>query len=254
MSQKNISSIKIESSPWFKTWFDTNHYHQLYKNRSDQEAAGFIDALLDLLKPKEFSRMIDVGCGAGRHCRQLAQGPYDVLGIDLSLSSIRQAKKSESTTLHFFRHDMRAPYGKNAFDYVFNFFTSFGYFDNRQEHELVISNMANALKPGGTMVMDYINVAHAEAQVCAFEKKEIDGIVYDIERWSDENYFFKRIHIHDQSLDEPVHMEKVAKFRLNDFEEMFGANGLRVDEVYGDYQLNAYDAQHSPRLIMVVKK
>jgi SAM-dependent methyltransferase len=213
---KQLNDVQIKKSPWFKQWFDSQYYHSLYKNRNDQEAAGFVETLMDTLQPAVNSKMIDVGCGAGRHCRQLASGPYDVWGIDLSGSSILQAKKYESSSLHFFRHDMRKSYGKNYFDYVFNFFTSFGYFDDQQEHDLVVKHMADALKPAGKLVMDYMNTDYSAMNLRPFEKKEVDGIEYDIERWSDDHHFFKRIKIKDQFPGASEHVEKVAKFRLED--------------------------------------
>ena len=47
---------------------------------------------------------------------------------------------------------MRIPFGRNAFDIVFNFFTSFGYFDDPSEDLKVVNNIYLALKPGGSIV------------------------------------------------------------------------------------------------------
>src|SRR5262245_54724747 len=60
------------SRPWFESWFDTPYYHQLYGRHDEQEAAGFVEALVSHLLPADGSRMLDVGCGAGRHSRALA--------------------------------------------------------------------------------------------------------------------------------------------------------------------------------------
>ena len=160
-----------------------------------------------------------------------------VTGLDLAASSIRQAKKYESFNLRFSRHDMREPFGNNHFDYVFNFFTSFGYFKEEGENRKVIRNIFNALKPGGTVVMDYINVAYSEKRLVAEEKKEIDGITYHISRWSDDNYFFKKIIIDDVQVEgEFEYIEQVAKFGPDDFKDMFNDNGLELQTVFGDYR------------------
>ena len=37
--------------PWFKDWFNSPYYHQLYFNRDEKEAAAFIDKLINYLKP-----------------------------------------------------------------------------------------------------------------------------------------------------------------------------------------------------------
>jgi hypothetical protein len=50
------------------------------------------------------------------------------------------------------------------------------------------------------------------------------------------------------------YMEKVEKLRLVDFDILFKRNGLKLKKVFGDYSLNEYDPEYSPRLIMVVEK
>ena len=87
----------------------------------------------------------------------------NVTGLDLAASGIRQAARHASRTLRFRRHDMRAPFGHQAFDCVCSFFTSFGYFDDPADHLAVIRNVSRALKPGGYFVLDYLNVAYADS-------------------------------------------------------------------------------------------
>jgi 2-polyprenyl-3-methyl-5-hydroxy-6-metoxy-1,4-benzoquinol methylase len=110
---------------WFKNWFDTTYYHELYKNRDTSEASLFIDKLVKKLNPTTDSKMLDIGCGKGRHAIQLANLGFDVTGIDLSQASIEEALKQEKDNLHFYQHDMRDIFWINYFDYAFNFFTSF---------------------------------------------------------------------------------------------------------------------------------
>jgi SAM-dependent methyltransferase len=150
---------------------------------------------------------------------------------------------------------MQQPFGYNCFDYVFNFFTSFGYFKNENEHNNVLSNMSNALKQGGKLLLDYMNIYYVEERLIRKEEKEIEGIIYHITRWMDENYFFKKIEIEDFSSGELFeYTEKVARFCLSDFNKMFLAYNLLIEEVYGDYKLNEFDQKKSPRLIMIAKK
>src|SRR5678816_3961427 len=94
---------------WFSTWFDSPDYHRLYADRDDTEAAGLTDALIEQLRPRQGSRLLDLGCGAGRHARHLASKGYDITGIDLSARSIAEARKAERPHLRFRRQDMRVP-------------------------------------------------------------------------------------------------------------------------------------------------
>jgi SAM-dependent methyltransferase len=240
---------------WFKDWFNTPYYHQLYFKRDEREAAAFIDALIDYLHPLPHARMLDVACGKGRHSIQLAQKDFFVTGIDLSEDSIAEAKQNEQENLQFFQHDMRLPFWINYFDYAFNFFTSFGYFRTRREHDNAIRTIAQSMKPGGTLVMDYLNVHYAEDHLVHQLEKEIDGVNYFITKWFDETHFYKKIVVEDEALDAPLeYTEKVAKFSLGDFTEMFAYQGLQLQEVFGDYAFGHYDVRKSPRMVMRARK
>lgn len=219
------------------------------------EAKAFIDRLLQLLKPSPGSRMMDIGCGKGRHALAIAEKGFDVTGIDISPAMIEEAGKLERDNLHFYVHDMRLPFRINYFQYVFNFFTSFGYFNTHREHQDAIRTMSAALKPGGCLVIDYLNAHYVEDHLVHKEKKEVNDVEFFITRWMDENHFFKKIEIEDHSLEEPlVYVEKVSKFSLGDFNDMLSYQGIQIQEVYGDYQLGGYDIKKSPRLILVGRK
>ncbi len=240
---------------WFKDWFNSPYYHQLYFKRDESEAAAFIDKLIDYLKPAAPSVMLDVACGKGRHSIQLANKGFDVTGIDLSEDSITEALKSQSNKLHFYRHDMRLPFWINFFDFAFNFFTSFGYFKTRREHDNAIRTIAKSIKPNGIFVMDYLNVHYAEEHIIHQAEKEIEGVNFIITKWFDETHFYKKIIVEDESNTEPIiFTEKVAKFSLGDFTEMFAYQGLQIKEVFGDYNFNNYNIKTTPRLIMIAEK
>jgi len=240
---------------WFKNWFNSPYYHQLYFNRDESEAAAFIDKLIAYLKPAKGSYMLDVACGKGRHSLQLANKGFDVTGIDLSEDSIAEALKHESENLHFFQHDMRLPFRVNYYDYAFNFFTSFGYFQTQRENDNAIRTISQALKPKGMFIMDYLNVHYAEDHMVHRSEKEIDGVNFIITKWHDETHFYKKIMIEDEGLEEPlVFTEKVSKFTVGDFTEMFAYQGLQIKEVFGDYNFSNYSINKSPRLIMIAEK
>jgi SAM-dependent methyltransferase len=240
---------------WYKAWFNSPFYHKLYFERDEKEAQDFILRLLERLKPPPGSRVLDVACGRGRHSKFLAAKGLDVTGIDLSFDSIEFAKQFESDNLHFFQHDMRMPMWINYFDYGFNFFTSFGYFATRREHDDAIGTIAKSLKRGGEVVVDYLNVHYVEDRLVHDEIKTISDTDYDIHRWMDDSHFYKNIVVKDASLDSPRQFcEKVAKLSLGDFTDMLSFQGLQVVEVFGDYQLNSYDVRKTPRMIVVARK
>ena len=244
----------IVKKNWFKEWFNTEFYHRLYAHRDEGEAAGFIDNLIHELNPKQRATMLDLGCGSGRHAKRLASKGFNVTGLDLAYSSILVAKKSEAENLRFHKHDMRDAFGTNCFDYVFNFFTSFGYF-TAEENQHVMRHICNSLKVGGHVVIDYMNTHYAEKRLVSKDEKEIDGIIYHLTRWMDNKHFYKSIEIDALQAGERFsYIEKVAKLNLEDFKILFESNGLQLQNVYGDYGLKAYDQEKSPRLLLVAKK
>jgi len=82
--------------------------------------------------------------------------------MDLAISSILSARQFEKAGLRFYQQDMRLAFGKDEYDFVFNFFTSFGYFKSEEENLQVMKNISRALKPGVIVVMDYLNVNYSD--------------------------------------------------------------------------------------------
>jgi len=240
---------------WYEGWFNSPFYHKLYFERDEKEAKSFIHQLIEHLQPPQGSLMLDIACGKGRYSKTLASLGFNVTGIDISPDSIAFAKQFEREGLEFFVHDMRLPFYTNYFDYAFNFFTSFGYFKTRREHDSAVRTIARSLKPGGKFVIDYLNVHYAEDHLQQSEIKQLDSTTYDIVRWQDTTHFYKKITVTDKTLHQPFTCtEKVAKFSLGDFTEMFAFQGMQVQEVYGDYKLNSYDVKKTPRLIIIASK
>jgi 2-polyprenyl-3-methyl-5-hydroxy-6-metoxy-1,4-benzoquinol methylase len=240
---------------WFKDWFNSPYYHQLYFERDDQEATIFINRLIEYLHPDGDSFMMDAGCGKGRHAIILASLGFDITGIDLSFENIGEAKTHETDKLHFFQHDLRLPFWINYFNYTFNLFTSFGYFKTEREHYNAIRTIANSIKLNGVLVFDYLNVPYTEDHLDHKVDKQVDGVKFYLTKWHDETHFYKKIIVEDESLKEPlIFQEKVAKFTLGNFSDMFALHNLQLQEVFGDYDLKGYDLKNSPRMLMIAKK
>lgn len=238
---------------WYKSWFDSPFYYILYKDRNEQEAKEFIDRLLAFLSPEKDARMLDLACGRGRYSRYLASKGFQVVGLDLSLSSIAFAREFETENLTFYRHDMRQPFRTNYFNFVFNFFTSFGYFDAEREHLRTIKNVANGLKPGGIFVLDFFNSDKVLSQLPADYSKKVDDYDFEIRKEFADGHIFKTISFFDAGR-KFTFTEKVRAFSFADFGRLFEAAGLEMMHHFGDYFLNPYNHEQSDRLILIGKK
>ncbi len=254
MAQKQLDHTSKETQgEWFESWFNSPYYHLLYRHRDEAEARKFIDTLLTHLRPRPQAAMLDVACGKGRHSRYLAEQGYYVTGIDLSIENINFARRFESERLSFYTHDMRLIFRINYFDFVFNFFTSFGYFRSDKDHLNTLKNLYLGLKPGGCLVLDFLNAELAVHNLLAEKKVEIEGIQFLITSSYQSGYLHKRICVTDR--EQHLHFEEqVRAFQLADFERLFEKAGLQIEHLFGNYQLDPFDVQSSDRLILFAKK
>ncbi len=237
---------------WFASWFDSPYYHILYKNRNETEARDFILNLLNLLKPEAGQKALDLACGKGRHSMVLAKNGLDVTGADLSEASIAIAKEQEHEALRFLVHDMRKPIGEKSFDFIFNLFTSFGYFSRFLDNLTTINAVHTALKDQGVFVIDFLNAKKTIADLIPNESKQVDGINFEIERTFENGIIQKNIYI-EESSGTKYFQERVQALELEDFEAYF-YNKLEILHCFGNYQLEAYNEKDSSRLILVAKK
>lgn len=196
---------------------------------------------------------MDLACGKGRHSLRLNRAGFDVTGVDLADESIEEARKLERDGLEFFVHDMRSLYWKEYFDLVVNLFTSFGYFHSPEDDQRTISSVADALRPEGVFVLDFMNTVKVTEQLVNFEEKTVDGVHFEISRSVEEGVIVKRIHVVDDTVELDFE-EQVDALRLEDFETYFEIAGLELIETFGDYNLNPFDEKNSDRLILIAKK
>jgi SAM-dependent methyltransferase len=238
---------------WFESWFDSPYYHILYQHRNAREAEHFLDNLLGFLKPNPGASMLDLGCGKGRHSVYLNEKGFQVTGVDLSEQSIKYCMQFENETLSFFLHDMRKIFRINDFDYVFNLFTSFGYFEKEADNYAAIKNAALALKANGILVIDFLNSDYVVRNLVKEEEVNLEGISFNISKKVEQGYLIKEIRFMDSGID--YHFtEKVQALHKEDFEKYFASAGLKIKSAHGNYDLKQFDPVNSPRLILIASK
>lgn len=236
---------------WFTSWFNTYYYHILYKHRDDEEAQMFMQHLISYLNFKKGDTLLDLGCGRGRHAIYLNSLGFNVIGADLSENSISYAKEFENDTLHFVEHDMRKPI-KTKFNGIFNLFTSFGFFEKDVEDILILKNIKNALLPNGIAVIDFMNTTAVIPNLVPKETVTIDNITFEIERYVEHGFIIKKISFFDKG-ESHVYFEKVKNLELEKIKYYCEEAGLKIQEIFGNYQLQPFNKEESDRLILVLK-
>ena len=142
-------------------WFaDESFWRDLYPFLfPDTRFAAAVEETDKLLALTKFSggRILDLCCGPGRHCIELARRGFKVTGVDRSpfLLSIAKARaEAAGVQVEWVHEDMRSFIRRSAFDLVLNLFTAFGYFEKAAEDEKVLSNIHESLVHGGQCVID----------------------------------------------------------------------------------------------------
>lgn len=243
----------MDQKAWFASWFDTDYYHLLYRNRDLSEAKSFVENLCRDLQLPSSSEVLDLACGKGRHSHTLHSLGYRVTGADLSENSITAAQASAEEGLEFIVHDMREPIPQRTFDAVFNIFTSFGYFDDSKENERVIQSVHEMLRSDGLLIIDFMN---ASKVIRTLEESSVvikGDIEFQISKRYDGKHIFKEIRFDDKG--ESFHfMERVQALEEADFSALLTENGFDILRTFGDFELNTFDVQNSDRLILIAKK
>jgi SAM-dependent methyltransferase len=141
-------------NPYFETIGDAlgaNYLRYAFTKGTDQEV-GF---LLETLGLEDGARVLDVGCGAGRHAQALASAGLDVTGVDISarlLEIARTEAANRELKIAFFRMDAREMPFEDEFDAVISLCQgAFGLMG--VDDSLVLRKMQEAVKPGGVVVL-----------------------------------------------------------------------------------------------------
>lgn len=147
-----------EGRPWWEAAFGED-YLDVYAHRDDASAIREVAFATDVLALPLGARVLDAGCGAGRHVRALAAQGLRVVGLDRSLPLLRRATRY-GRPARYVAADLRAlPFPAGVFDAVVSFFTSFGYFDDAGDRRH-LAELRRVLRPGGALLLDYLNAPH----------------------------------------------------------------------------------------------
>jgi 2-polyprenyl-3-methyl-5-hydroxy-6-metoxy-1,4-benzoquinol methylase len=159
---------------WYEALFEN------YGKKYDEEVftqgtigeCDFIEKEIDFNKSY---KIIDIGCGTGRHSIELTKRGYDVLGIDLSESQLARAREkaeAENLNIDFRKHDARDLPFKNEF--VLAIMLCEGAFSLMETDEMnfeILKNAVGSLKQSGKIIFTTLNglfpLYHSVEKFCA---------------------------------------------------------------------------------------
>jgi SAM-dependent methyltransferase len=243
---------------WFEEIFDEDYLRTLpfLTPQATQAEALFVAEALGV---EPGARLLDVGCGYGRHAMELAARGYQIVALDLSLPLLlRGADEAQrrGLNINFIHGDMRDLVFESQFDGIYCLFSTFGYFDEETNRK-VIEGMARAVKRGGRVVLDVLNRDYLIGELPTRVWWEGDGCVVLEE--VDFNYFTSRIHSNRSIVfDDGRQLEQeisIRSYSLHELGKMLHTAGLRVIEVSGSTAMRGrFFGNQSRGLIVVAEK
>jgi ubiquinone/menaquinone biosynthesis C-methylase UbiE len=113
-----------------------------------------VDFVVEALGLMPGDRVLDVGCGPGRHAHELARRGLVVHGIDISQPFIELATQGAPSGATFERLDARSLPFHDEFDAAICLCQgAFGLMTVAGENQCVLTGIARALKPGGSLAL-----------------------------------------------------------------------------------------------------
>jgi len=145
---------------WYEELFE--NYGMKYDNENfTQGTIGECDFIEKEINYNKAARILDIGCGTGRHSIELSKRGYTVTGIDLSESMLKRAKNKASDQnlkIVFQKHDARKLPFFNEFDLVIMLCEgAFPLMETDEMNFQILRNAANALKPKGKLIFTTLN-------------------------------------------------------------------------------------------------
>lgn len=145
---------------WYEELFE--NYGMKYDRESfTQGTAGECDFIEKEIGYNKKTKILDIGCGTGRHSIELARRGYTVVGIDLSESLLQRAREKASgqnLPIVFQKQDARNLPFSQEFDLAIMLCEgAFPLMETDEMNFQILQNAATALKPNGKLIFTTLN-------------------------------------------------------------------------------------------------
>lgn len=147
-----------------KQWYE--ELFENYANKYDEEpftqgTMGECDFIEEEINYNKDARILDIGCGTGRHSIELTKRGYSVTGIDLSESLLRRAREKatqQNIKVDFQRQDARNLSFVGEFDLVIMLCEgAFSLMETDEMNYQILRNASVALKEKGKIIFTTLN-------------------------------------------------------------------------------------------------
>ena len=238
---------------WYHRFFD-REYLEFDDHPETETEVAFILEVLDL-EPE--ARILDIGCGYGRHLIPLSLDYHAAVGLDLSpvmLDAARHAAARAGISVPLVRADMGAIPFLEAYDAALSLFSSIGYFDSEDENFRVFKDAADALAPGGRFLIETANRDFLVRHLTPVQVYRPGGMVVLEERQFDSLTSRSRVDVTVYRNGEETHLfHTIRLYTFTELQMLLSAAGLETQAVWGDFRGGDYTAD-SPHMIVLAQK
>lgn len=243
---------------WWEELFNEDYFRTVAHPSPAQvlREADWIDHALGV---EQGASVLDVGCGMGRQAVELARRGYSVVGLDYSPAMLARAAdqaRDLAVKPEFVQGDMATMEFEGRFDAAYCVGTSFGYFDDERNLE-VVRRIHRALKPHGTFLLEVLNRDHAIQTQPAMSWFEGEGCLCMEETAF--NYITSRLNVKRTMIFDDGRQREleygVRLFSLHELGQVLHQTGFRVVEVSGHPRTpRAFFGPSSRQLIILAQK
>lgn len=211
--------------------------HPLLTPERTKKEIDFILSQIDL--PPE-GRILDVGCGPGRHGIELARRGYQVVGIDPSETMIHAAQmraKEAGVTLDYFQEFGEDFLAQDKFDTVLCLFTTLGQInDHKQDNSQLIQSVANNLKFGGYFILEIPQLEWLIDNLKAYERFGEGSSYTEVFRSYaiENNIVTEKFKIHTNQRTH-VYLLKYRVYGLHELKDMLTKSNYHTVAIHGGY-------------------
>ena len=133
-------------------------YYAIGYRWNTEPECDFIEACLKTHGPAKATRLLDLGCGSGRHLMTLAQRGFQMTGVDLSpemIAYVEQGAKHAGLRVKASVDDLRHLEVAGTFDAAYCFMDTFRFLLTNEEITAHLRAVADRLVPGGLYLTDF---------------------------------------------------------------------------------------------------
>jgi 2-polyprenyl-3-methyl-5-hydroxy-6-metoxy-1,4-benzoquinol methylase len=145
---------------WYEKLF-TNYAETYDKESFTQGTIGEVDFIEQEINFDKTKRILDIGCGTGRHAIELAKRGYQVVGVDLSKSQLKKAKEKAiavGVKINFIQKDARKLVFNDEFDVVTMICEgAFPLMETDEMNFEILQGATKALKDNGKFIFTTLN-------------------------------------------------------------------------------------------------